>query len=89
MEKLLKSLNDIQKGLKKRTELGKALEKFCDSYVVLNIGNEWLNTALHLLEQAVGDEEGEYGSMISWWLYESVDKKIYISPNSKLNNTEK
>ena len=77
-EKFVEALTNIEKGIEKRDKFNDAIEQFCDSYVVLNIGEEWLNTALSLLEEAVGDKDNGYGTMISWYLFEGVEKKIYI-----------
>ena len=88
-EKFVKALTNIEKGLDERHEFSTAMEKFSDSYYVCNLCDAWLNTAISLLEDAVGDKESEYSSMISWYLFEMVDKKIYLSPHSKYNDTDK
>lgn len=88
-EKFVESLNNIQKGLDERHEFSTAMEKFSDSYYVCNLCDVWLNTAISLLEEAVGDKEDAYGSMIGWYLFEMTDKVIYLSPNSKYNDTDK
>ena len=87
-ELFVESLEAIKRGLEQRSAFDDALEKFSDSYVTMNVGSDWLETATRLLEDAVGDDPNEkYGSTISWWLYENVEKVIYIQPEHKKNST--
>ena len=89
-EEFVNALNNIQKGIKQQKEFNDAMEKFSDGFFVSTIGNDFLNTAIKLLEIAVGDEDVPHiGSTISWWLFEDVDKIISITPLSKHNKTDK
>lgn len=88
-ELFVNSLNKIQEGLDKRHEFDDLMEKFSDSYYVSTLGEEWLTVATELLCNAVGDKDEGHGTMIDWFLYEDVDKKIFLSPNSKYNQTNK
>lgn len=69
-------LESIQKGLEKRDKFSSAMEEISDSYFVCELGNEWLNASIMLLEKAVEDKN----ETISWWLLEDVEKVIYIPP---------
>ena len=84
----VKYLKQIQKGLKKREKFDNAMAEFNTSFFVSNLGDEWLDTATELLELAVGDKDDGHGTMISWFLYEDVEKTIFFSPHSKYNNTD-
>jgi hypothetical protein len=89
-EEFVNALNNIQKGLKEQKEFNDAMGKFSDGFFVSTIGNDFLNTAIRLLEIAVDDEDiPQVGSTISWWLFENVDKVITITPSSKHNKTNK
>jgi hypothetical protein len=79
-ELFIETLEAIQKGLEQRDQVDKALSQFSDSFVITNIGDDWLNALVKLLEDAVGDEVSpKYGSTITWWLYENVvPKSIYL-----------
>lgn len=69
-------LESIQKGLEKRDKFNDAMEEISDSYFICELGNEWLDASIVLLEKAVKDKN----ETISWWLWEDVDKIIYIPP---------
>lgn len=85
-EEFVKALNDIKKGLERRDKFNDAIEDATDTFFICNIGDEFLNTAIHLLEIAVNDKEiPQVGTTISWWLFENVEKKITISEISPLN----
>lgn len=72
------SLKAIQEGLERREKLDKAFSEACDSFFVCNVGEEWLNQLITILEYLMEDfPDKKYGSMISWWLFENVDKKIW------------
>ena len=91
-ELFVSTINAIKEGIEQRDEFEKALSKISDSYFITNIGDRWLDAAIKLLEDAVGDEvTPKYGSTISWWLWENIviDKIIYIQPEHKCNNTGK
>lgn len=69
-------LESIQKGIEKRDKFNDAMEEISDSYFICELGNEWLNASIVLLEKAVKDKN----ETISWWLWEDVEKVIYIPP---------
>lgn len=37
---------------------------------------------IEFVEKALEDEEGQNGTLTSWWLYENVEKKIYHTDNT-------
>ena len=88
-ELFIETLLAIQKGLEQRNQIDKALSQFSDSFVITNIGDDWLNALIKLLENAVDDEVSpKYGSTITWWLYENVTpKSIYLQPMHPKNTT--
>lgn len=88
-ELFVTSLNKIKEGLDKRHEFDDLMEKFSDSFFVSTLGEEWLTTATELLSFAVGDKDDGHGTMLEWFLYEDVEKKIFLTPNSKYNTTDK
>lgn len=77
-EQFVKAIDAIQKGLQRRCDFDNAMQKINTSFFVSDIGNEWLHTAIELLEVAVGDKDYGYGTTISWYLFEKVEKVITI-----------
>lgn len=71
----------IQKGLEQRRKFDEAMSEFNTSFFVSNIGEDWLNGLVMLLETSMDDKPGKNWSYISWWLFESntVDKKLIIT----------
>lgn len=74
-------INLIEKGLEQRNKFDKAMSEFNTSFFVSNIGEDWLNGLITLLETVMDDKPGKNGSYINWWLFESniVDKKLIIT----------
>ena len=74
-------INRIQDGLEQRRKFDEAMSEFNTSFFVSNIGEDWLNGLIMLLETVMDDKPGKNGSYISWWLFESniVDKKLILT----------
>ena len=79
-EEFVKYLNQIQRGIKRRKDFNDAVDKICDGYPVVMLGNEWLDTSLTLLSKLMNDEPDQHGTMLEWWLWGISDgeKFIYI-----------
>lgn len=87
-ELFVATINAIKEGHEEQLEFDKAMSKFSDGYFISTIGNKWLEAATTLLENVVGDEVSpKYGSTISWWLYDSSEKVIYLQPEHPKNAT--
>ena len=80
-EEFVKYLNKIQHDIKRRKDFNDAIDKICDGYPVIELGNEWLDTSLELLSKAMNDKPDKHGTLIEWWLYEAKegDKYLYFS----------
>lgn len=77
-ELFVETLKAIKTGYERRNKFESAITEFNDAYFICNIGDEWLNQLVLLLEQLMNDENNpKYGTTISWWLWEDVDKKIW------------
>jgi hypothetical protein len=85
-ELFVKTLNEIQKGRERIQKASDALKLIADGWPVITLGEEYLNASLELLANAVGDKDCD---MISWWLFEDVEKKVWLKPNSYYNKTDK
>ena len=74
-------INLIQNGLNQRDKFDRAMSEFNTSFFVSNIGEDWLNGLIMLLETVMDDKPGKNGSYISWWLFESniVGKKLIVT----------
>lgn len=70
----IRIIKSIQEQDKIDDDLGKALETVCDSYCMYGTKNKKYD-ALHILLKEVFNDKGDW---ISWWLYEAVDKYVYI-----------
>lgn len=81
----IECLKLIQKGFKRRHEFNNAIDKISDGFIICNLGDEFLDVALKLLSNAVGDYE-KY-SMIDWWLFEDVEKYVILPPHHINNPT--
>lgn len=75
-------INAIQVGLEKRNKFDDAIAAFSESYFICNVGDEWLNSLLGLLEKLMDDlPSKKYSSVIQWWLWE--DKTLLIEEDDK------
>ena len=74
-------LDYILKGLDQRAKFNKAMSEFNTSFYVTNLGDDWLDGLIFLLEIAMNDRPGKNGSYINWWLFNSnvVDKILTIT----------
>ena len=75
----VESLHNIIKGYERKNKFENAISEIGTGYFVSDLCNEWLETAINLLVDAVGDKDEGYGTMIEWFLFEDVEKKVYIS----------
>lgn len=73
-------INKIQDGLRQRKNFDKAMSEFNTSFFVSNIGEDWLNALIMLLETVMNDKPGKNGSYISWWLFDSkTDRQLILT----------
>lgn len=73
-------MNKIKDGLQQRRNFDKAMSEFNTSFFVSNIGEDWLNGLIMLLETVMDDKPGKNGSYISWWLFDSTtDKQLILT----------
>ena len=87
-ELFVETLEAIKKGIEERNEFNETIEKFSDGFVVFTLGDAWLNALIKLLETIVDDVDDKvFGSVLSWWLFEDVDKVIYLPPDHPSNPT--
>lgn len=68
-------LTNIQKQNEIDHEISKALEKVCGDWVLFNTENLIYSSLSNLLSEIFNDEANDY---IGWWLYEDVNKIIYV-----------
>ena len=76
----VQTLKNIKEQSQKIDEFNGALETLCDGYVVFDANNRYLESLLDVLREVFNDEE----DYIGWWLYEEVEKVIWID-NQKLD----
>ena len=79
-------LTKIKEGLDRRNKFNDAIDKVSDGFFICNIGSEFLDVALKLLCRSVNDYVEE--PIIEWWLFEDVDKYIYLPAKHPNNPTD-
>ena len=80
-------INLIEKGLEQRRKFDKAMTEFNTSFFVSNIGEDWLNGLVALLETVMDDKPGKYGSYISWWLFDNRTNRRLILADENEGST--
>jgi hypothetical protein len=79
-------LTMIKEGLDRRNKFNDAVDKVSDGFFICNIGEEFLEVSLKLLGSSVKDYKED--SIIEWWLFEDVEKYIYLAPSHVNNPTD-
>lgn len=83
-EVFIETLRIIKEGYERRNKFEKAITEISDSFFVCNVGEEWLDQLVKLLELGMNDlPSRKYSSTISWWLWEDVEKKIWWEENGQ------
>lgn len=83
-ELFLKIIRKIQDGDKRVERASDALNSLTDGYAIINIHSDYEDALLELFATAMKDDD----NIIEWWLYENVEKKIWLQPNSKYNDSD-
>lgn len=74
----VEALVNIKASLDTLDDFNDTMDKFMDGYCIITIADKPIATAIRLLEMLVGDERDRYGSTISWWIYEEVEKVLTV-----------
>lgn len=87
-EEFCKIINNIQSQKQKENKLSDAVEQFIDGWFVLN--ESFYEKELYFLLKKIFNDKNDY---IGWWLFEDVEKIIYInngrnSKSSKSNENK-
>jgi hypothetical protein len=69
------AINNIRTQEKKASEFTNALTIYCDGHPVFDRNNLYLKSLLDVLKEIFQDEY----DTIEWWLWENVEKKIWIN----------
>ena len=75
-ELFVKRLQLIQNFRSQQETIGKFMEKFIDGWAIVTFGDYLVD---EILEMIIEDMEIEDKELISWWLYEDVEKIIYFN----------
>ena len=77
-ELFIDMLKRIKEEYERILKFDKAMSEISDSFFICNAGEGYLNALLDLLEDVMNDKsDPKYGSMIGWWLWEDVEKKVW------------
>lgn len=83
-EDFVRLLTKMQERDEKLNKVSDGLEQLIDGYACININSDVDSEIIILLEKLTGDDE----EIISWYLYEDVEKIIYVTETSSINKTE-
>lgn len=62
-------------------KFSKAIEDLSDGYVLFDSNNLYLEALLDLLKITFNDQD----DYIGWWLYEDVEKKVWLADGTEIN----
>ena len=80
-QEIINSLNNIKKETNKRNVL------YENGVDLSNYDNLYLSSLISLLEVLLNDDTESESPMITWWIYESVNKFIYNSDSTIIDLT--
>ena len=75
-ELFVKRLQLIQNFRSQQETIGKFMEKFIDGWAIVTFGDYLIDEIIEMIIEAMKIEDKE---LISWWLYEDVEKIIYFN----------
>ena len=73
-EQFIKRMSLIQNFHSEQKTLSVLIKKITDGYPVVTIGDYIINELLDMIEEDLHIKDKD---LLSWWLYEDVDKVIY------------
>lgn len=84
------SVKQIQLYDKEICEFSKCMQKFSDTYYLSTIGSNLCYNLIDLLSKLTNDycEATSNDTLLSWWLYEDVEKKLYKEDGSFIDVTK-
>ena len=78
-EQFIKRMGLIQNFHSEQQTLSALIDKLTDGYSVVTIGDYLVSEIIDMINHDMGIEDKD---LIEWWLYEEVDKVIYIDGKS-------
>ena len=75
------TIASIQEQDEINRKFSEALSTVGDGHFVFGVENKYHRALMDLLAVITGDAETEY---ISWWLYESGDKKVWLEDGTEI-----
>ena len=76
-ELFIKSIKEIQEFCEEQEVLDTLIEKISDGFPVTTIGNNLVTSLIDVISSYFTSLKSVKG-LIEWWLYEKVDKVLYI-----------
>ena len=80
-ELFCQTLADIKEQEQINEDFGKAIEKMGDGHFLWGVENKFHSALMNVLA-AVFQDDGDY---ISWWLYENVEKKVWLADGTEVS----
>jgi hypothetical protein len=71
----VEKMNIITEFIKEQEKLEKAIGNISDGHIVVTIGDNLVLTIIDFIEESLKVEDKGW---LSWWLWESVEKVVYV-----------
>lgn len=78
-EVFCRAIKNIKEQQARTSEFNDALDKICDGFPVFDVNNLYLESLLEVLKESMNDID----DYISWWLYEDVEKTVWVTKDNK------
>lgn len=82
-ERFVKYMNLIQNFYSETDTIQELIDKITDGYSCITIGEKLINAILDIIEEGLHIPKDD--DILSWWLYEDVDKVIYDENNNPIS----
>lgn len=81
-EQFIKRINLIQNFQSEQETLSVLINKITDGYSVVTIGDYLIDEIINMINETMNIEDKD---LIFWWLYENVDKVIYLNDDTEIS----
>ena len=79
-ETFVNALLNIKKQSEKVHKFSSAIEEMSDGFIVFDNDNLYLSSLIEVLREVMNDKD----DFISWWLYEDVEKVIWLDDGTRI-----
>ena len=79
-ETFVNALLNIKKQSERVDKFSSAIEAMSDGFIVFDSDNLYLSSLIKVLREVMNDKD----DFISWWLYEDVEKVIWLDDGTRI-----